>query len=244
MATYLVCTRSSATARELSQATGFKRIKGTAPHRNRGHVYINWGNSELPQWMMGRTIINHPLLVARAINKLECLQRLNERGVTTPDFTTRRETAEEWVRSNKVVVARAQLRGHSGQGIEIVTPGNQVPNAPLYTKHVRHKDEYRIHVVNHETIYVTQKKKKQGENADPFVRSHKKGWVFVKIKRDVPEDVLNQAHAAVDALGLVFGAVDIAYRVKEQKAYVLEVNTAPGLEGTTLTKWIEALRHV
>ena len=44
---------------------------------------------------------------------------------------------------------------------------------------------------------------------------------------------------AVKALGLDFGAVDIIYNEKENQYYVLEVNTAPGLEGTTLIKYAE-----
>jgi len=48
------------------------------------------------------------------------------------------------------------------------------------------------------------------------------------------------ALAAVSALGLDFGAVDIIYNEHENQYYVLEVNTAPGLEGTTVEKYAEA----
>jgi D-alanine-D-alanine ligase-like ATP-grasp enzyme len=36
---------------------------------------------------------------------------------------------------------------------------------------------------------------------------------------------------------LDFGAVDIIYNAKRNECYVLEVNTAPGLEGTTVEKY-------
>ena len=42
------------------------------------------------------------------------------------------------------------------------------------------------------------------------------------------------------AIDLQFGAVDIIWNEKENKCYVLEINTAPGLVGTTLTKYTEA----
>ena len=48
-------------------------------------------------------------------------------------------------------------------------------------------------------------------------------------------------NAAIKALGLDFGAVDIIYNEAEDQHYVLEVNTAPGLEGTTLQKYTEAI---
>ena len=46
---------------------------------------------------------------------------------------------------------------------------------------------------------------------------------------------------AIRALHLDFGAVDIIYNERENQFYVLEVNTAPGLEGTTLQKYTESI---
>jgi D-alanine-D-alanine ligase-like ATP-grasp enzyme len=42
---------------------------------------------------------------------------------------------------------------------------------------------------------------------------------------------------------LDFGAVDVIWNEKEDKYYVLEVNTACGLEGTTLDKYVEQFRR-
>ena len=40
-------------------------------------------------------------------------------------------------------------------------------------------------------------------------------------------------------LGLDFGAVDVIWNEHESKAYVLEINTAPGLEGSTVEDYKE-----
>ena len=55
------------------------------------------------------------------------------------------------------------------------------------------------------------------------------------------DHVRAQSVAAVRSLGLDFGAVDVVER--QNKAYVLEVNTAPGLVGTTLEKYVDAIRE-
>jgi glutathione synthase/RimK-type ligase-like ATP-grasp enzyme len=42
-------------------------------------------------------------------------------------------------------------------------------------------------------------------------------------------------------MGLDFGAVDIGHRLIDNQFFVFEVNTAPGLEGTTLDKYAKAI---
>ena len=76
------------------------------------------------------------------------------------------------------------------------------------------------------------------------VRNHDNGFIFQIEDFDLPEDCETQAIAAVEALGLYFGAVDVVYNGREKKAYVLEVNSAPGLSGTTLDKYVEVFDGV
>jgi glutathione synthase/RimK-type ligase-like ATP-grasp enzyme len=40
------------------------------------------------------------------------------------------------------------------------------------------------------------------------------------------------------ASGLDFGAVDVIWNERQQRAYVLEINSAPGLEGTTIDDYV------
>ena len=84
--------------------------------------------------------------------------------------------------------------------------------------------------------YVQKKIRRNGYREDPNyredVRNHHTGWVYSNQFADRPSDVvLRSAFDAVDALGLDFGAVDVISR--QDQAWVLEVNTAPGLTGTT-----------
>ena len=87
-----------------------------------GHVIINWGNSRVPDWYDGTTIINSPSAVALAANKLLTFERLHAAGVRTVPFTTSKEEAEDWLPTGGTVFVRHVLNGHSGEGIEVVRP--------------------------------------------------------------------------------------------------------------------------
>lgn len=219
---------------------------------NTGDVIINWGNSTLPHWYRegrgsryhGGTIINHPSAVAIASNKLQTFNILSNQDVSTPDWTFTQETAQQWVEEGHRVYGRQTLTGHSGQGIILFNPGDTVTPCPLYTKNTKAKYEYRVHVMAGEILDIQQKKKRESyEGGIPGIRNHANGWVFCRSGISVPECVQQQAMLAVQALGLDFGAVDIGYRESTDMAFVYEVNTAPGLEGTTLTNYVTAIKR-
>lgn len=237
----------SKSAKELARALGIKRIKlknsKFKPRPNK--TIINWGNSQrFNEAYRQATIINKPEHIAVASNKLRSLQKLSEAGVRVPEFTTDVADAEAW---EETIVARHKLTGNSGEGIELVFLGDIIPKAPLYTKYVPKKEEYRIHVMNGEVID-TQRKARKHDVADDDVnwkiRNLEGGFIFARNEdHQVPVDVLNQAVNAVAALELDFGAVDVGWNVKNEQAWVYEVNTACGLTGTTLENYVAKLEE-
>lgn len=159
--------------------------------------------------------------------------------VNIPEWTEDPEVADNW---EKTYLARYILNGHSGAGIRIIEPGEIHPPAPLYVMYKKKKHEYRVHVFNGEVIDITQKKKRKGaEFLDTKIRNHKNGWVYAREDITEPEDLRQQAARAMYAVGLKFGAVDLIWNELENKSYVLEINTAPGLTGATLEKYAQAI---
>lgn len=97
-------------------------------------------------------------------------------------------------------------------------------------------------------VICVQQKRKESEaeqTADQkLIRNRSNGWVFTRNDIDpLPQDALTQAVNAVAALGLDFGAVDLVIGRDDELAYVLEVNTAPGLEGTTVQDYANGFRQ-
>lgn len=209
----------------------------------RSDLVINWGNTTIPNWQWGwNRDINHPSHIQCAANKLVAFGRFKHNEITTPRWTTDREEAQQWCNSGSTIVVRNVLNGHSGQGIDIVS-GNVLPTAPLYVEYKKKRHEFRVHVFKGEVIDTQQKKKRNTDERpdtfNTFVRNTANGWVYCR--NDIASDVFRDALAilAVRALDLDFGAVDIIYNEHENQNYVLEVNSAPGLEGTTLQKYID-----
>jgi hypothetical protein len=166
----------------------------------------------------------------------------------TPEFTTSRATAKAWLATGYTVVERHVLNGHSGEGIRLVVAGEgeDIENSPLYVKYVPKKQEYRIHVCGGQAVDIQRKARRKDiadEDINWKIRNHANGFVFARNEDgQVPDDVVVQAVKAVKVLGLAFGAVDVIFNEKEQRAYVLEVNTAPGLMGETLDGYVRRFK--
>ena len=73
-----------------------------------------------------------------------------------------------------------------------------------------------------------------------WVRSWDGGWRISYDSHSVRQKHRDIAHAAVKALGLDFGAVDVAER-PDGSVFVLEVNRAPGIEQGTLSAYARAI---
>lgn len=229
----------SKSARDLSQAIGAKRIrhKGSKLRGDPSKTVINWGSGNLPFEVRQCTVLNDPDRVGIAGNKLLTFKALARAKVRLPNWTEDKSVAEEWLEDGHTVFARTLLRASSGKGIVICEPGGETVQAPLYVKYTKSKSEWRVHVLGGEAKATHRKirdPKVNPEDVDFRVRNHAAGFIFQRNNDAVPGDVEAQAVTAVSALGLDFGAVDVIYNQHKSEAYVLEVNTAPGLTGETL----------
>lgn len=212
--------------------------------RGRGSdVIVNYGNRSAPAAVFGQaTVLNAQSALNNAANKTNALNLMSRAGVSTVPYTTDRATAQRWLEEGDTVYARATLNGHSGEGITVHKQGADgsvpvLPQNPLYTKAITgQRREWRVHIFKGVITYVQVKRRANGYQENPNyqedVRNHHTGWIYATENINPSAAVLRNAAAAVAALGLDFGAVDIISR--RDDAWVLEVNTAPGLTGTTL----------
>lgn len=209
--------------------------------RRQSDMIVTWGKvAPSPHEKVGQEQAKHI-----ACNKLLSFRKFTEHSVSCPEWTTSPQEALSWVSPTQAVVARYILTGHSGSGIHIITHENlheTSPIAKLYVKYKKKKHEFRVHVFQSKVIDVTQKKRRAGfEGRNNQIRNHQNGWVYCRENIQEPEGLQQLALDACAAIGLLSGAVDIIWNEKENKCYVLEVNTAPGITGITCQKYTDEI---
>lgn len=209
-------------------------------------LVMNWGSSAALS-ARGR-VLNQPSNIGNATNKFQCFDMLQRAGVVIPSYST----TPPAVTGSGIWLARTTITGSGGEGIVVLRAGVSVPNAPLYVKYIRKTREYRVHVLNGKVVGVQQKRKEAERELtadEKLIRNRNNGWVFcvndVEIVPNELEQISTAATNAVRALGLDFGAVDLVISRDDNLPYVLEVNTAPGLQSPTiLAGYVAGLQEV
>lgn len=132
-----------------------------------------------------------------------------------------------------------RLRNHVG--------GNDLLNPParpeFYVKKLDLTRELRVHSFLGRSIRAGVKAPREGfVNPHPWIRSWDAGYAIRYDGVTATQRHRDIAHQACQALGLDFGAVDVAEQANGELV-VLEVNRAPGLEGGTTTRYAGAIQR-
>lgn len=175
---------------------------------------------------------------AGTFNKLQELRRLKDQGVRTVPFAMHAGELRGVVLGRKL---------HHTRGTDIkMGPGAR---GDYFTQLVPKDREFRVwsfrgkHLATYEKVLeYPGRNGRHGRNRE--VWNWRNGYAYRFVDPEgVPKALREVGAMAVDALSLDFGAVDIIYGT-DRRYYVLEVNTAPGVEGrrqglTSLVNCIE-----
>lgn len=227
------------------------------PPNRKGGLIVNWGNSSFDYPTEGFVIVNDPFQVSLMSNKVKFFESTaNSKDVL--EWTRNKDKAVAW---NSVVFARTKIEASGGKGIIVWNPEDvlhhgELPNAPLYTRYVPKTHEYRLHMARTLrgegfTIMLAQRKVFVKSDVRPApldwkVRSHDNGFIFQSqpTLEKLPKAVIDAAVRVMDEHfpRLHFAALDVMYHNKRDQAWVIEGNTAPGLENGTVNIYAEYFR--
>lgn len=208
-------------------------------------VLVNWGCSVPPDWEYhGSNMkwVNTPAMVGHNADKVRWFR--NTSANQTVPYTTSREVVESWLSNGARVAARTLTRAHSGRGLVVLHPGDDVVPAPLYTKLIRGTNvrEFRAIVDRGGVVHWKRKRRRRGleyEGNAALVRSRANGWVYTI--EDVWSDCAPGAEGSIRSAvahdvgsmfindELDFGTYDFLADTQTGEVWALECNTAPGL---------------
>jgi hypothetical protein len=213
----VLCDRRSATARLLSEALN-PDLEGT----------INWTGGRVDIEGLEQPVLN----AESRTDKLAQLVRLEHQGVSVPEWDLSGH-GEDWYPRTR---NHQQGRDFTGS----IAPGE----IAFYTRRLPLSAEWRLHFFRTKKgnirLLRSGQKVPRVLSPHPWVRSHRLGWK-ISYTGGAPEDAVRQGRAAIEALNLDFGAVDLG--LSEYAAVVLEVNTCPGLEAGTLERYVDAIEE-
>jgi hypothetical protein len=215
-------------ALSLSKAMGYKvfRTTNVRPHRRQ----LRYGDS---------------------VDKLTQYAFFQKAGLSALEYTTSPAEATKWVGEGQVVFGRQLLTASCGKGIVVFdTPHEQaVPTevpCPVYTKYKKKKREFRVHVFKDKVVAIVEKKRKSGWNGqqDTKIRNLANGYIFCQefpLTTTLRERINQLALAASKVSSSDFRGVDLGYNEKQDDLFVIEVNSAPGIEGSNVDKYVKAI---
>lgn len=204
-----------------------------ATRSSSSRVDINWGRSS------ANATLNAD--ISNSTNKRVMREKFQEAGVPMPKLLNAEEVKAA-IADEQIIIGRPDHHSKK-RGFWLIENEASLRKALLGTRrkkaathfmeYVEHDREYRVHIFNGKSIRISEKE----FHEDGTYTTKKPGDIKLRRVRDA-------AKAAVEAVGLDFGAVDILARgTDNDEVFVLEVNAAPGLGGSMPKLYAETFRR-
>ena len=224
-----------------------KRFQKIIKRNGEPDYVVNLGTTE--EYNISSTILNNRNMVRTASNKKQSRRAFVEAEVPTPKLFNR---ASDIQKGDLPVIGRTSYH-KKGQGFWFCKTMKEVQNAVRqgathFLEFVPRTREYRVHTFikpraieqeersteDYTSIKISEKvwQGKNKPDPDEPQKNHEFGWTFLgpQNRREEELDVVRHAaKQAIASLGMDFGAVDVMYKIKTKRPYVLEVNSTPSL---------------
>src|SRR5512139_3773789 len=188
---------------------------------------INWGVSAD---ISGNIVLNKPIAVEIAVNKLKTFRKLAGH-VRSVEWTTDMDVARNWAALGNTVVARKFAKGTCSKGIELIEHGgNFDAEYKFFSKYLPHEAEYRINAYKGKVVSIQEKIRREKAGVFKFKLLYGKPTQPIV---DMVEKVYNQIDLDIFGIDLL---VDNSGNFN-----LLEVNSAPSIFGKTAERFVKLI---
>jgi len=227
------------TASALSKSLGIRKVRDNKWKPADGVPTIRWGSSmPVPN---DTCVLNPASAIKTTADGIKMLQVLREAGVNVPESYV--VSSEEQLPKDVHLFARKKNHVGGTDIIDCPTYDDAVVafrehNRRFFTQYVDTAIELRLHVIDGEVVKAFRKH--NDDETAIKVRSAKQGWAYkmVNVYKYYPL-AIPVALATIKALGLTFGAVDMACDESRSEWVVWEANSAPSLNSLTLELYVQ-----
>lgn len=178
-------------------------------------------------------------------DKLTQYKYFLENKLNFPKFTESKEEAIAMCSPKTPVVCRTMLRARAGKGIVIADSPKQIVDAAVYVAYHKKTTEYRVNLYKGKVVCVREKRLRAGyerpEGQDYRVRSHDNGYVFCEPLVPISDEAIAMCVKASAITKSDIVGVDLAYHKTSDYYFLLEVNSAPGMQGDTIDRYVKAI---
>lgn len=220
--TILTSRHSKASAVALGEALNAGVFNPYQNERYRGTLGVAVYNMGCPGYGASHAL-NNTIQIADCINKIATFERLNFHNVRIVPYTHNKNTAQEWLNQDKIVVNRRSVTGKANEGLTYSTKNAPVfedtpldNRAVIWTRYINHDYELRAYLIKGKQPLIFKKVVNNGV------------WEFKKVNKPEQKllDELTKASQAFDKMFCI--AFDILH-CRTGDYYFLEANSAPSL---------------
>jgi glutathione synthase/RimK-type ligase-like ATP-grasp enzyme len=199
-----------------------------------------------PEFRIGPTVgFNSTHVINVCSNKYTFSTLMKQNNIYSPEFFSSKEDVHP---GDFPIMIRDSLCSYGGRGITVVKNmdefiANWVPGY-YWTRFIKMPFEYRVHLLGGKIARIFKKiKETEGDEEDLPVRNVGHGYHFSlqnasSFVQDRIEPIVNEVYSVLPGN---YMALDIGWDRENQKYFVMEANSAPGLNTRTAKDYAEYL---
>jgi hypothetical protein len=221
---------------------GSKSLKTLAEALTQRLGYKVWRSTKQKQ-------MREHLKYGHSVDKLYQYNWFKEKNIPALEFTDDYSVLRKWLGEGHTIFGRMLLNSSCGKGIVVIPPDtsnddlDSLTPCPVYTKYKKKKREFRVHVYKDKVVAVTEKRRRTGFEGQPnaMIRNLENGYVFCQTVENEPEGLRQLALQAAEVSPSDFRGVDVGFNEHFGELFVIEVNSAPGIQGSNVKAYMEAI---